>query len=345
MDRFRRSRSAYEADNVMQGHGLQRVRYSFSFVAISLVMMFIAFLLGAFDPATLTQSDGLRMRNGAIALPLMSGFMLFSHYHLNQRWRACLQLFLKRNKVSMSPAEMESHLDRGVRNGKRAAVIFSLVMTSVYLLSENLLRADSGALELYLCFIAFFFWGLIFLVIYELIFITQFVLKHFLNTRLIDLFGIEKLSHLSDLVITNAIISAIGLCLVPLFWLGRDVPWVDRIIVATVFIVLVCFLFWPVTRIQSVISNKKDMAVSRINDAIKTLFNDNSQRQRRLTDDPERLRRLSALINAKQEITAVSEWPVDIPQGIKSSLILLSIPASWAIGAVVENIIEAMKLI
>lgn len=322
-----------------------QARYPLMSLAVSFVMVLVAFLLGAFDAGTLTQPNGLRMRNGAIALPLMTGFLLFSHFHLNQRWRACLRTFLKRNQVSMSPAQMEAMLDRGVTFGKRGAVVFSLVMTSVYLLTENLLRADSGALELYLCFIAFFFWGLIFLVIYELIFITRFVLTHFLNTRLIDLFGIEKLIHLSDLVITNAIISAIGLCLVPLFWLGREVPWIDRIIVATVFILLMCFLFWPVTRIQSVISHKKDMAVSRINDSIKALFNENSQSQRRLTDDPERLRRLSALINAKQEITAVSEWPVDIPQGIKTSLILLSIPASWAIGAVVENIIEAMKLI
>ena len=323
----------------------KNARYPLVSIGITMGMVFIAFLLDAFDPATLKLTNGLRMRNGAIALPLITGFLLFSHFHLNQRWRACLRTFLKHNQVSMSPARMEALLERGVAYGKRGAVAFSLVMTTVYLLTENLLRSDSGTLELYLCFIAFFFWWVVFLVIYELIFITQFVLKHFLNTRLIDLFGIEKLIHLSELVITNAIISAIGLCLVPLFWLGREVPWIDRIIVATVFILLLWFLFWPVTRIQSVISHKKDMAVSRINDSIKTLFNDTSQTQRRLTDDPQRLRRLSALINAKQEITAVSEWPVDIPQGIKTSFILLSVPASWAVGAVVENIIEAMKLI
>ena len=324
---------------------IQRARYPATSLGVAIFILFIAFLFDAFEPATLNLTNGLRMRNGAIALPVMIGFLLFSPFHLNRRWRDCLSTFLKRNDVSMTPGQMEQYLDRGVKRGKRWAVVFSLLMTSVYLLTENLLRADSSPLELFLCFIAFFFWALIFLVIYELIFITQFVLRHFLNTRLIDLFGIEKLIHLSDLVITNAIISAIGLCLVPLFWLERDVPWIDRIIVATVFVLLMCFLFWPVTRIQSVISHKKEMAVSRINDSIKALFNENNASQRRLTDNPERLRRLSALINAKQEITAVSEWPVDIPQGIKTSLILLSIPASWAIGAVVENVIEAMKLI
>lgn len=322
-----------------------RARHPAMSIGVSLFILVIAMTFGAFEPATLNQTNGLRMRNGAVAMPVMIGFLLFSHFHLNQRWRACLRSFLRRNKVSMSAPQMEQALEQGVNRGKRWAGVFSLVVTSAYLLTENLLRANSSALELFLCVVAFFFWALVFLVIFELIFITQFVLRHFLNTRLIDLFGIEKLIHLSDLVITNAIISAIGLCLVPLFWLGREIPWIDRIIVAVIFVVLMWFLFWPITRIQSVISHKKEMAVSRINDSIKALFNENSASQRRLTDNPERLRRLSALINAKQEITSVSEWPVDIPQGIKTSLIVLSIPASWAVGAVVENLIEAMKLI
>jgi hypothetical protein len=41
------------------------------------------------------------------------------------------------------------------------------------------------------------------------------VIKHFLDNEKIDLFGIEKRLPISDLVITNSILSTFGLALIP----------------------------------------------------------------------------------------------------------------------------------
>ena len=75
----------------------------------------------------------------------------------------------------------------------------------------------------------------------------------------------------------------------------------------------------------------------------------NEKHKRRLTDDPVRLRKLSSLINSKQQISAVSEWAIDIPQGMKTIAIVFSVPLSWVIGALVDKylqeIIEISKMV
>jgi uncharacterized protein YoxC len=168
------------------------------------------------------------------------------------------------------------------------------------------------------------------------------VISHFLNEKLVDLFGIERFEHLSDLVISNAIVSAVSLSLIPLFWLGTVVPVIDRVIVAVIFLVLIVYLFRPIHKVQKNISKKKALAVERINHSIKSLFSSSGHSNRRLTDDPVRLRKLSSLISSKQQIANVSELAIDIPQGMKTLAIALSVPASWAIGALIDGYLELL---
>jgi hypothetical protein len=166
------------------------------------------------------------------------------------------------------------------------------------------------------------------------------VIKHFLDNEKIDLFGIEKRLPISDLVITNSILSTFGLALIPLFWMGRTVPVIDKVIVVIVFILLSSYLFWPVLKVQKIISRKKRLAINRINIKLRSLFETKQGESRRITDDAQRLRKLSSLISAKQEISSATVWPIDLPQSIKGILICLSIPLSWAAGSLVESFIS-----
>ncbi|MEC8373405.1 MAG: hypothetical protein VX078_01140, partial [Pseudomonadota bacterium] len=104
----------------------------------------------------------------------------------------------------------------------------------------------------------------------------------------------------------------------------------------------IVYLFRPIHKVQKNISKKKALAVERINHSIKSLFSSSGHSNRRLTDDPVRLRKLSSLISSKQQIANVSELAIDIPQGMKTLAIALSVPASWAIGALIDGYLEML---
>ena len=85
---------------------------------------------------------------------------------------------------------------------------------------------------------------------------------------------------------------------------------------------------------------KKRLAIKRINSSIQELLHIKQQGNKRLTDKPQRLRQLSALINAKSEINKASEWAISVPQQIRGTIIVVSIPLSWVAASMIETLIS-----
>ena len=91
--------------------------------------------------------------------------------------------------------------------------------------------------------------------------------------------------------------------------------------------------------------SKKYLAIDRINSAIHHLMVSNHVSIRSdVLLRSELIRELASLISAKREIHASSEWPIDLPQGIKGILIGMSIPLSWAAGSMVESFISRFNI-
>lgn len=301
----------------------------------------VANFFGAFELSLLNSTLGIRQRNAALTFAIMIAFFIYANQFLYHRCLYCLNEFLTKYPNEMSHKELKLKLTSGINFGLRYSWITGILFTILYITSEKLV-SSTDYLAWYLSFLGIFFWRYAFLTLYTVLFITWFVISHFLNEKLIDLFGIERFEHLSDLVISNAIVSAVSLSLIPLFWLGTVVPVIDRVIVAVIFLVLIVYLFRPIHKVQKNISKKKALAVERINHSIKSLFSSSGHSNRRLTDDPVRLRKLSSLISSKQQIANVSELAIDIPQGMKTLAIALSVPASWAIGALIDGYLELL---
>lgn len=301
-----------------------------------------AHYFGAFELTRLETPLGIRQRNAALAFGLMIVFFIYTNRYLYHRSVKCFSDFLSKYPSEMKHQTMVVKLQNGFEQGRRYSWIGGGLLTVAYLLYEGLLSLESDPLSWYLSAVGLFFWRYVIYTLFCLLFVTRFVLTHFLNEALIDLFGIERFQHLSDLVISNAVISALFLSLIPIFWLGTSVPIIDRVIVSIVFLVLIYFLFLPVHKVQRIIAKKKSLAIARINDSIKQLFLLNENYKRRLTDDPVRLRKLSSLISSKQQISTVSEWAIDIPQGMKTIAIVFSVPVSWIIGALVDEYLQQL---
>lgn len=314
-------------------------------LAYMVVTLSICILLGAFGVNGIDSHTLLRERNAAVALPIFSAYLWLANQYLLSRTLSCTRRYMQNNRTDLDPDAVAIQMKERTKVNGRVSILIGTTVASIYMYSEGLLAFDLSPLRLFLNVLAIAFWILCVFSTLQVIYVTRFVINNFLNRKNIDLFSIKKLIPISDLVITNTVLSSLCLALIPLFWVGQVIPTIDKFIVAGVFLMLCWFLFWPVLRVQKTISAKKSMAIERINESVKLLFDDSHEDKRRLTDDPERLRQLSALISAKREIANASEWPINLPQSLKGLLFSLSIPLSWVAGSLIETFISRFNVL
>lgn len=305
-----------------------------------LILLLLSFGSGAFAPPK--DAAALRLFNAAFTMPIFVVWAWVSVLVMKRRAIGCLNRFTQTSAHLLEQVNFEQDIERRLKVNIIWSLVIGVLFSFFYLYFEDLFATNLNTPLFLLNVYTLFFWTFNSLVLLQLFFITHYVIKHFLGNEKIDIFGIKKLLPISDLVITNTIISTLGLALIPLFWIDRIVPVVDKIIVTLVFVLLSSYLFWPVLKVQRIISRKKRLSIKRINIKFQNLFEAKLGESRRLTDDAQRLRKLSSLISAKQEISAASEWPIDFPQSIKGVLISLSIPLSWAAGSLVESFISKL---
>jgi hypothetical protein len=325
--------------------GYSQIPFWFLPTFCALFIIYTANYLGIFSSERISLVNGPREFNAAYAIPTLSLYFWLAIQITKKRAKACLTEFAKQNTKLNGNKNYCQDIESQYQKNLRISCILGMVITLIYLSVEDLLATDFDSIGLFLNIIAVPFWSFSCLLFLQLLFITHFTIKHFLGYDKIDLFGIKKLMPVSEMVITNSLVSAFGLILIPLFWIGKTIPNTDKIIVTLVFILISCYLFWPILRVQKVISNKKKLAINRINSSFENLFDDKLLGERRLTDDPTRLRKLSSLISAKQEIANASEWPFDLPQRLKGLLLIVSIPLSWAAASLVETLIVKLQLL
>lgn len=324
---------------------LRRLLFAIGAVGYVVGAIIISFFLGAFDFHAPEKLPSLRERNAVFAMPIFTVYLWLANQYLESRTLICTSQFIRKNQLLLKPRAAAMMVKSRSSINIKIASLVGTVVAFGYMYFEGLLAYDLRPLLLFLNMLAVPFWIMSVFLTLQLIFITRFVIKHFLSAKSIDLFGIKKLSSISDLVITNTVISALCLALIPLFWLGKPIPPADKYIVAGFFVMLCWFLFWPVLSVQQTISSKKSMAIERINESVKALFDSKTKSDRRLTDNPERLRQLSALISAKQEIANASEWPINLPQSLKGLFFALSIPLSWVAGSLIETFISKLNML
>jgi len=309
---------------------------------VYLLMLYaIASMLGAFTDVT--SASAIRIRNAALGMPLFTVFTLISTHFLMHRCYIALQ-----HAVKNSPAQKYTHLlltafFLRVKKLKWLSVLLGVVITFSYLYAENLLATEWTLLELFMNVSALPFWASAFYFICTCLYSTKYVIANFLDRESLDLFSLKELKPISDLVIYNTALCACTMAIIPVFWLNKTVPTIDIAIVLLVFCGLALYLFLPVFKVQQIVSNKKTLAIARLNQAINALMKKNSfGSHEAILKESQVLRELASLISTKKEIHAASEWPIDLPQGLKGILLGVSIPLSWAAGSLVESIISGM---
>ncbi|MCC2618264.1 hypothetical protein LJ739_18550 [Aestuariibacter halophilus] len=293
--------------------------------------------------STDTQARFSRDFNAALAFPIITAFCWWSIGHLRQvAYQKLYQVTINLQQPHRF-ATFSQHLHVVLRRCRWLGLGSGTVIAFTYMWVEGLLNLSGFHRQFVLNLMAWVFWMMALWLICHIILVTSLVIRRFLSARDIDLFSVGKLQPVSDLVLVHVSHTLGVLILVPLFWLGKDIPWTDVVITTGLITLLVLYVFWPVINVHQLIGIKKRQAVQRLNQSIRDLFAHSQPGKGRLTDDRERLRELSSLISAKAELNNQSEWPINLPQGIRTLLISIAVPLSWAAGSMVETLIGYLQ--
>jgi hypothetical protein len=312
-------------------------------VLLTAIFLLINWYLGhIFIPDDSTSELQRRDLGAALALPIISGFLLFLLPTLDSKAQdSVLQSALTSNSSIKLARLYASHISHIPRMLFTQAFVIGIGIAVSYMVSQDLLfqsnlSINQNLLRVPIIVQACILWCTIIWVMLSLISITL-LMTRFTKCHLhIELFHIEDLIPLANSVFWNTFICAVGLALSPIFWLGGEVPKLDLLIVLVLLLMTTFLLFFPIFRVKRIVKMKKTMALERIRTALKQAVHESETDKRRLTDSQDRLVMMNNLVSMRGEINRTKEWPLDMPIITRFLLIVIFPPLTWAGASIVD---------
>ena len=298
-----------------------------------------------FMPDSSTTPEQYRNLGAALAFPLISGLCFFFLPILGRKAQASILQSARLTGSSMRHAAVYAqHVSRVPRLSFRFAFIAGSTVAISYMALEGLLYDSHidlpGNLKRSPLIIqSIYFFVALILLITSLVRITALLTRFATRDLRIELFYIEELVPLADAVLWNTVSISAALALSPIFWLGRTVPTLDISLVMVVLATTLYLLFFPIFQVRHIVSRRKQLALERIRDALKSATQSDELLKRRLTDSPKRLEEINNLVGVREEITRTKEWPISLPVGIRVVLVVLIPPISWISASLVDWIV------
>ena len=310
------------------------------FLAVNLVLGHI------FMPDASTTPEQYRDLGGALALPLISGLSIFFLPVLAGKAQSSILRSAALSDSSNRHARVYAHhVGQVPLLSARIACFSGFLVAFMYMAWEGLLYSSDLSLRdnmmrLSLCIQAVYFWVAVIWILVSLVRITLLLTQFATRYLSIELFHIDELVPLADSVLWNALAVSAGITLAPIFWLGRSIPALDIVLVMAVLLVILYLLFFPILRVKRIVSAKKELALRRISDALKSATRSENQSKRRLTDSSKRMEDINNLVGVRRELTETKEWPITLPVGIRLVLLVLTPLASMVGATLVEQMVQ-----
>jgi hypothetical protein len=298
-----------------------------------------------FMPDSVTTPEQYRDLGAALAFPLISGLCFSFLPVLSRRAQASILEAALLTGSSMRNAEVcAQHVSRVPRLSFRFAAIAGSTIAISYMAIEGLLYDSQidmlGNLNRApLAIQSIYFFVAVILLSTTLVRITVLLTRFATRDLRIELFYIEELMPLADAVLWNTISISAALTLSPIFWLGRAIPVLDISLVLAVLAVTLYLLFFPIFKVRHIVSQRKQLALERIRDALKSATHSDELLNRRLTDSPKRLEEINNLVGVREEIARTKEFPISLPVGIRALLVVLIPPVSWVSASIVDWVV------
>ncbi len=318
----------------------------FAPLATGLLLLLNVIMGYIFLPDTATTPLQYRDMGAALALPLISGLCMFFLPVLGRKAQASILKAAKLSGSSMRHAKLYArHIERAPLRMLRFAILVGATIAIVYLAAAGLLYSDgmdtaANLKRIPLLLQSVYFWIAIVLLLSSLSRITVLLTRFATNDLRIELFHIEELVPLANTVLWNIVSISAALALTPILWLGRGVPKLDIPLVLAVMAVTLYLLFFPIFKVRQAVVMRKQQALERIRDALKSATRSDDLKKRRLTDNVKRLEEINNLVGVREEISRTREWPITLPVGLRVALIVLVPPTSWVAASLVEWMVQ-----
>ncbi|GGF64360.1 hypothetical protein [Alteromonas lipolytica] len=277
------------------------------------------YMAGTLDYRNIVDERSQRDFNAALGMPLVIGFLWLALRILHRRSGQLIADFLVQiNQLSQYENHMRALEMKLVRHVVVSASL-AISITIGYLSIENLLALDQEIAIVLLNAIAVPFWFFLFLFVMQSASFTRYLYKRLVLPNIEHHFC--ECKPICDLGCSNVIFSTFMFLLMPLFWLGKEIPVIDILMLFVVMVFMFSVLFLPVFktlhlmrrhRIRSIISTETEIADLIVNksDGDSTLV---AQELNRLNQQLEDLRQHHC-------------WPKDVTANTKVFAISTGLP-------------------
>lgn len=304
----------------------------------TLILLSVHYFTGALEWPDIGEVRAQRDFNSAIAMSLLTGYFWFALRLMHQNVASTLiSLLVKTNQLS----QFSSHRNELAVEFKHHifnAIIISIMITIVYCMFEGLITVKQEIHVLFLTATAVPFWLLAILFLFQISsnikYLTNKVLPH-AGTNIDHLKSIMTILKLGT---TNGIFAMGALTIFPIFWLKKDIPSIDVLMVTFFTGVVGFYLFWPVIKLKNMLEKEQEAAVLHLEESIEDGIRRYAKQQ-----GSEIAVSIEQLESEKERVLRMGTRIIEPRDKVRVAACLALIPFSWLLLFLIEWLIQLPK--
>ena len=222
--------------------------YPFLLVVVLLVVHYVSGALALDSDGSVREQ---RDFNSAIGMTLLSGYFWFC-LQLNHKnvLSTLISMLVKTNQLSHL-GQHRQKLFTKFQLHTINSLITAIFATVMYVIIENLLFSEVKWYQYVITGCAVLFWFLFFLFLIQSTSNVNYLKKYVLSQTENYIDYLNSLSSLARLSLINATLSIGAFSLFPIFWVNKNVPFIDIAMTLMFLSIIAFYLFHPVLKLQS----------------------------------------------------------------------------------------------
>jgi len=299
----------------------------------TLILLSVHYFTGALDWPEAGNIRAQRDFNSAIGMSLITGYFWFALRLMHQNVASTLiSLLVKTNRLSQFSAhrqELASEFKHHIFN----AMIMSIMITIVYCIFEGLITVKQEIHVLFLTATAVPFWFLAILFLFQISSNIKYLISKVLPQAGGSIDRLKSVMTILKLGTTNSIFAMGALAIFPIFWLKKDIPSIDVLVVTFFTGVVSFYLFWPVIKLRSMLEKEQKAAIAQLEEDIE-------QGIKRCAKAQESSASIEQLESEKERVLKIGARSFAPRDKARVAACIALIPISWVLLFIVEWLIQ-----
>lgn len=304
----------------------------------TLLLLLVHYFTGALEWPNAGEVRAQRDFNSAIGMSLLTGYFWFALRLMHQNVASTLiSLLVKTNQLS----QFSSHRNDLAVEFKHHifnAIIISIMITIVYCMFEGLITVKQEIHVLFLTATAVPFWFLAILFLFQISSNIKYLTSKVLPHAGSNIDHLKSILTILKLGTTNSIFAMGALTIFPIFWLKKDIPSIDVLMVTFFTGVVGFYLFWPVIKLKNMFEKEREEAILHLEDSIE----DGIKRYAKLQES-ETAVSIEQLESEKERVFKMGAHVLAPRDKVRVAACLALIPFSWMLLFLIEWIIRLPK--